>query len=454
MSSVDFAAVDRYIEEHLEESLQDLARLCRQPSVSAQNHGIRECAELTATILRAHGFTAEILPTRGHPVVTGHAPGDGTRTLLLYNHYDVQPAEPLELWTTPPYEPAIRDGKMYARGVSDDKGHIVCRLMALDALRAACGALPCSMKFLIEGEEESGSTSLEPFIAEHRRELAADACLWEFGGVNHLDQPVVTAGMRGICYVELSVRTANLDAHSGLGGSIFPNAAWRLAWALSTLKGPDERVRIPGFYDDVRPATAADLALLAELPDAAEHLKEAYGVREFLGGVSGIELKRRQVFEPTCTICGLDAGYQGPGSKTVLPAVARAKVDMRMVPDQDPHKVSAALRAYLDAQGFDDVEITPYGFEHPGRVDPQHPFVQLVADAARDVYGGPSLLEPLSGGTGPIYPFLKELRVPVATAGAGYPGNRVHAPDENLRLSDLLRGAKHTARIMARMMEW
>jgi acetylornithine deacetylase/succinyl-diaminopimelate desuccinylase-like protein len=445
------AAVDRYIDEHFEESVAELERLCRQPSVSAQGLGIRECAELTATILREHGFESEIQPTAGNPVVNGRQAGDGARTLLLYNHYDVQPPEPLELWTAPPFEPSRRDGKLFARGASDDKGHIVCRLMAIDALRAVRGSLPCNVTFLIEGEEESGSVNLEPYIAGHREALAADACLWEFGGVNHKDQAVITAGMRGMCYVQLSVRTATLDAHSGLGGSIFPNAAWRLAWALASIKGPDERIRIPGHYDDVVPASAADMELLAALPAEEDHLRETYGVQSFLGGASGVELQRRQIFEPTCTINGLDSGYQGPGTKTVLPAEAYAKIDFRLVPNQDPDKVFAALRAHLDAQGFTDVATEMLCGEHPARVDPHDPFVQLVVDAAREVYGDPVMLEPMSGGTGPAYPFLHHLNVVFATSGVGYPGGRVHAPDEHLRLDDLKRGARHTARVMLRL---
>jgi acetylornithine deacetylase/succinyl-diaminopimelate desuccinylase-like protein len=445
------AAVDRYIDEHFEQSVQGLMRLCRQPSVSAQHLGIQECAELTATILREHGFTAEIHGSSAHPIITGVLRGDGARTLLLYNHYDVQPPEPLELWTSPPWEPTLRDGKLFARGVSDDKGHIVCRLMAVDALRAVRGSLPCTLKFVIEGDEEVGSSGLAGFIAEHAAELAADACLWEFGGVNQYDEPSITVGMRGMCYVQLSVRTISYDAHSGLGGSIFPNAAWRLAWALNSLKGPDERILIPGFYDDVRQPSADDLRLLGALPEVDQHLRDTYGVKEFLGGVTGLDLKRRMIFEPTCTICGFDAGYQGPGSKTVLPAEAHAKVDLRMVPDQDPEKIFRLLRAHFDAQGFADVEATLLCAEHPARIDPAHPFVQLVRETAEQVYGKTARLEPMSGGTGPLYPFVQHLHVPMATVGVGYPGGRAHAPDENLRLPDLALGAKHTARVMERM---
>ncbi len=233
----DFTAIDRYITDHLDGSLAELSRLCAQPSVSAQMLGIHECAELVGEMLSRRGFKVEIIPTKGSPVVYAEAEGDSDKTLLFYNHYDVQPPEPLELWETPPFQPAIRDGKMYARGVSDDKGHIQCRLSALDAVKAVRGSYPCRIKFVIEGEEETSSVHLEEFVLTHAAKLKADACVWEFGSVNHEGTPVQHLGLRGICYVELSVKTGTLDAHSGLGGSIFPNAAWRLIWALNTLRG-------------------------------------------------------------------------------------------------------------------------------------------------------------------------------------------------------------------------
>ena len=443
--------IDTYVEEHLEQSIAELSRLCGQPSVSAQGLGISECAELVATMLRARSFAVEIIPTAGHPIVYGEAPGRNAKTLLFYNHYDVQPPEPLELWDSPPFEPTLRDGALFARGVSDDKGHIVCRLAALDAVKAAFGEYPCRVKFLIEGEEETSSANLHQFVVDNVEKLKADACIWEFGGVNHEDIPVEYLGLRGICYVELSVETGTLDAHSGLGGSIFPNAAWRLTWALASLKGHDERIRIAGFYDGVVPPTARDLELLATLPEQADYLRRQYGLNNFLKGISGgMELHREEVFVPTCTICGLTAGYQGPGSKTVLPARASAKVDFRLVPDQDPLDILRKLRAHLDREGFEDVQIAYLGGEAPARTDPDDPFVKIVLDTGREVYGRDMLIQPLIGGSGPSYPFVHHLGLPVATAGVGYPGARAHAPNENMRLKDFKTGILHTARILVK----
>jgi acetylornithine deacetylase/succinyl-diaminopimelate desuccinylase-like protein len=445
----EFAKLDAYLEGHLDESIAELIRLVAQPSVGAQNWGLDECAELVASMLRQRGFSTEIMPTGGAPVVYAERAGRSPKTLLIYNHYDVQPPEPLELWDSPPFEPALRDGKLFGRGVSDDKGQLVSRLFAIDALLAVLGELPCSVKFIVEGEEETSSAHLHEFVESHQQLLKADACLWEFGGVDHREMPMEYLGLRGICYVELSVETAGTDAHSGLGGSIFPNAAWRLVWALNSLKGPDERIRLPGFYDSVKPPSARDRQLIAALPEVADEYKERYQIKNFIKGLTGgPELQIAEVFEPTCTICGLTSGYQGPGSKTVLPARASAKVDFRLVPDQLPEQVLQQLRHHLDAEGFSDVQITDLGGDIPARTDPDDPVVALMVRTAEPVYGVPMQLVPLVGGSGPSYPFIEFLKLPVVTAGAGHPGTLAHAPNENIRLDLYLKHARHMVRFM------
>src|SRR5512142_504139 len=444
--------VDRYLEAHMDESIAELSRLCAQPSVAAQNWGLRECAGLVAEMLRKRGFAVQTLETGGAPVVFGERKGNSDKTLLFYNHYDVQPAEPLDLWVSPPFEPALRDGKLYARGVSDDKGHLVSRLFAIDALLEEYGELPCNVKFVVEGEEEISSVHLHDFVRDHRDLLAADACVWEFGDVDHRDLPMQSLGLRGICYVELSVQTASQDVHSGTGGSIFPNAAWRLVWALNSLKGPDEHIRIPGFYDAVKPPSPRDRELMAALPEVGEEYRQRYGLDHFLKGLTGgVDLRMEEVFVPTCTICGLTSGYQGPGSKTVLPARASAKVDFRLVPDQVPEQVVRQLRAHLDAEGFGDVKVNLLGGEAPGRTDPDDPFVRLVVETSAEVYAEPMQIVPMIGGSGPNHAFLEYLKLPVVTAGVGHPGSQAHAPDENLRLDLYLKGAKHIARILEAM---
>ncbi|MFC1879829.1 M20/M25/M40 family metallo-hydrolase [Chloroflexota bacterium] len=445
----DYSSLDKYLEDHLDESIIELSKLVAQPSVSAQNLGLEECAQLVGEMLEQRGFRTEVMPTGGAPVVFGELPGKSDKTIIIYNHYDVQPAEPLELWKSPPFEPSLRDGILYGRGVSDDKGHIVARLFAIDALLAVTGQLPCSIKFIIEGEEETSSLHLHSFIEENKELLAADACIWEFGGVDSKGAPTQYLGLRGICYVELSVETATSDAHSGIGGSIFPNAAWRLVWALNTLKDQNEHIRLPGFYDAVIPPSEQDRQMMAALPDPADEYKKRYGIDHFIKGLTGgAELRLAEVLEPTCTICGLTSGYQGPGSKTVLPAYASAKIDFRLVPDQNPEQVLEQLRSHLDAEGFSDIKIKYLGGEPAARTDPDHPFVDLVVKTAEPVYGQPMQLIPMVGGSGPNHPFVHSLGLPVVTAGVGDPGSGAHAPNENMRLDLYLKHAKHMVRIM------
>ncbi len=445
----DFGAVDAYLVEHLDASISELSQLVAQRSVGTQALGLEACARLVAGMLERRGFQVTIMHTKGAPVVYGELPGKSDKTVLIYNHYDVQPAEPLELWESPPFEPAVRDGKLFGRGVSDDKGHLAARLFAIDALLHVNHELPCRVKFVIEGEEESSSTNLYDFVRDHKNLLKADACIWEFGSVDHRDVPLQYLGMRGICYVELSVQTASIDVHSGLGGSIFPNAAWRLVWALASLKGPDEKINIAGFYDEVEPPSERDRELSAALPEVADEYRAQYGVEKFIKGLTGgEELRIEEVFTPTCTICGLTSGYQGPGSKTVLPAMASAKVDFRLVPNQDPRDVLRKLRAHLDESGFGDVHIADLGGDEPARTDPDDPFIQLVARTAEGVYEVPMQLVPMIGGSGPIHPFVHDLGLPVATAGLGHPDTRAHAPNENIRLDLYMKHARHMARIL------
>ncbi len=443
-------AIDQYLSSHLDENIAELSDLCRLPSVSAQNRGLEETAGLAARMLEKRGFAVSVFPTGGAPIVFAERKGRSPRTLLFYNHYDVQPAEPLELWESPPFEPTLRDGKLFGRGVSDDKGHFVNRLFAIDAILAAQGELPCGIKFLVEGEEEVSSEHLEEFVTGHKELLAADACVWEFGAVDNRGIPIQHLGLRGICYVELSVETANQDVHSGLGGSIFPNAAWRLVWALSTLKNEEERILIDGHYDRVIPPSARDLEYMGALPDNSQEYHDRYGIKKFLKDMTGgVDLRVAEVFQPTCTICGLSSGYEGPGVKTVLPAKATAKVDFRLVPDQKPAEILQGLRRHLDKHGFQDVQIKDLGSEPAARTDPDHPFVRMVVEAARDVYGAPMQIVPMTGGSGPNYIFIDALGVPVVTAGFGYPGAQTHAPNENLILDHYLKAARHTARIIA-----
>jgi acetylornithine deacetylase/succinyl-diaminopimelate desuccinylase-like protein len=364
-------------------------------------------------------------------------------------YYDVQPAEPLDLWESDPWTCDERDGRLWGRGVADNKGNLAARIAAVDAYRRVCGRLPLRVKFIVEGEEEIGSPHLAHFTEDHPDLCRADGCIWEFGGVDLEGRPLIHLGLKGMCYVELSVRGAVEDQHSSVATSV-PNAAWRLVWALSSLKGPDERVRIPGFYDRVRPPSPAELAALERIPDT-EALKLAkYGIDRFLLGLSGLELKLRDYFEPTCTIAGLESGYTGQGTKTVMPARAMAKVDMRLVADQDPHEILRLLRGHLDAEGFADVEVRLLSALHPARTSLDSPLAQVVIETYRELYAGEPVVVPTSPGSGPWYQLLTAFGIDGCTAGVGHPRSNAHAPNENIYVADFIKGIKHVCRIMER----
>ncbi len=270
---------------------------------------------------------------------------------MFYNHYDVQPPEPLELWDSPPFAAEIRDGHLYARGVADNKGNLVARLAAVEAWLAVRGELPLNVVFVAEGEEEIGSPNLGPFAEENIPKLRPDGCIWEAGYKDTKDRLEITLGAKGILAVDLRVRTLGRDLHSA-NAAVFRSPAWRLIWALDSLKGPDERILIPGFYDDVRPPDDRDRALLAAWDfDEAGQLAE-FGADQYVLGLSGEALKEKYLFQPTCNVCGFHTGYGGPGVKTVLPAEALAKLDFRLVPDQDPWDILEKLRAHLDVGRF------------------------------------------------------------------------------------------------------
>jgi acetylornithine deacetylase/succinyl-diaminopimelate desuccinylase-like protein len=436
-----------HIDRHMEETIARLQTFCRQPSIAAQGVGMAEMADLVCRTLVEAGARAELVPTAGYPVVVGRFAGAGARTLMFYNHYDVQPPEPLELWDSPPFAAEIRDGHLYARGVADNKGNLVARLAAVEAWLAVRGELPLNVLFVIEGEEEIGSPNLGSFAQGQVKELRSDGCIWEAGYKDTLDRLEIMLGAKGILAVDLCVRSLGRDLHSA-NAAIVESAAWRLLWALSSLKGPDERIRIPGFYDSVRAPDDRDRAMLATWDMDEKGQLAEFGADHFVLELTGETLKEKYLFQPTCNICGFHTGYSGPGIKTVLPAEARAKLDFRLVPDQDPYDILEKLRTHLDAEGFDDVEIVVEGPEPPARTDPDDPLVAAVVAAARRAYSVEPVVVPLMAGTGPMYELCQRWGIPAVGSGVGWAGSRSHAPNENVRLSDLRQGVKHIALIL------
>jgi len=440
-----------YIDSNVEEFVEDLRILCQQPSVSAQNKGINECVEALRGIMEKAGINVKVVPVKnGNPVVFGELNVEDPKGCLgFYNHYDVQPPEPLELWETPPFGADVRDEKIFARGVSDNKGNIIARLEALRAVSEVLREPPISLKFLIEGEEEIGSPHLPSFVKDNMNLLKADRYLWEGDGVDEKERPVVTLGAKGILFVELRAKGARRDVHSSWA-PLIPNPAWRLVWALSSIKGPDERITIPGWYDDVVPLTDEESRLLEESRFEEEAEKEEFGLKEFLGELTGVETRKALYFSPTCNICGFDAGYKGSGTKTVLPSRAMAKVDFRLVEAQKPNVLFGKLEKYLESKGFSDIEIINYGGYEPSKTSPSDPFASRVIETAEKVYGLKPVVWPTSAGTSPIYTIRNWMGIPVASGGGvGYPGSNIHAPNENIRLKDFVNSIKCMATLIS-----
>jgi len=438
-----------YIDQHADAYVERLRALCRQPSIAAQNVGMAETADMVLNLLHDIGADARLLPTAGFPFVYGEMAGRSPKTLAFYDHYDVQPPEPLELWRSEPFAAEIRDGRIWARGVADNKGNLVARLCAVEAYKKVRVELPLNVKFVFEGEEEIGSPNLPPFAEANAALLQADGCIWEAGYKDGRGRPGIYLGVKGILYVELRASGANTDMHSS-NATIVPNPVWRLVWALSTLKDRDERILIPGFYDPVREPTAEEIAALERMDYDEAGKLEQLGLDRFLGGLSGVPLLVKHIFQPTCNVCGIGGGYEGPGSKTVLPNRALAKLDFRLAPDQEPEQVLGQLRAHLDAQGFADVEIEVLGPEHPARTPMDDPLVEVVVDTAREIYGVEPLVYPLTPGTGPMYDLCQKFGIPAVSTGVGNAESNTHAPNENIVVADYVQGIKHIALIMER----
>ncbi len=439
-------SVTTYLETHADEPQTLLEQLCRQPSVAAQHLGIEAMANLIEQLLSDTGFQTQRLYADGAPpVIYGEIRGRSPYTLLLYNHYDVQPAEPLDLWESPPFEPTIRDGKLYARGASDNKGEIASRLAAIRALLATGKEFPFTLRWIIEGEEEIGSPHFEAIAQKYATQLKADGCLWEGSGIDESGRPELNLGTKGLLYVQLEVQGTQIDAHSGKA-AILPSAAWRLVEALSTMRTPQGRVLIPGFYEHVKAPTPTQIDALTHKTSSEEQQKQVYGIPHFLDHLSGEALRRHASFSPTCNIAGLLSGYTGEGLKTVLPAKAMAKIDFRLVPDQDPVDIANKLHTHLLQQGYDDIKVTVLGSAEPVVTPLEDPFVRKIAAIAEAFTGKPSSITPIVTGT---LPLLGSLRRHVGLPGLCAPGNvsywgsGAHAPNENIRLADLQRAVRY-----------
>lgn len=449
-----------YIQEHREAFVEELKAFLRIPSVSTKSEhkgDIQKAAEWLAGEMRAIGLEhIQIMPTSGHPVVYAdwlHAPGKPT--VLIYGHYDVQPAEPLDLWISAPFDPTVRSGELFARGAVDDKGQVFMHLKALQAHLTTDGKLPVNVKLLIEGEEEIGSPNLDALILAQQALLQADAVVISDTAMIAKGAPGITHGLRGLVYFQIDVEGTKSDLHSGSFGGAVINPAYALAQIVSQLKDKNGRITIPGFYDDVRKLTAEERRALARLPFSDKRFQKEIGAPALFGEKGFTTLERLWV-RPTLEINGFYSGFIGEGAKTVLPGRAMAKVSMRLVPDQDPKKIVRLFSQHVKRLAPKTVRMTVT--EISGRGTPwltptDHPAMQALARAIQKGFGKKPVYT-RTGGTIPVVATLtKLLRAPILLMGIGLPDENAHAPNEKLDLDNLHHGMLAAAHLWDELAE-
>ena len=424
-----------------DEQLEIYRDFLKIPSISAKKMGIEEAASFLKDLLEDRGIGSQVMKTSGHPVVYGEHNIGADRTLLIYNHYDVQPVDPENEWEMDPFSAKVRDGRIYARGSSDNKGTLIARIFGVEeAIRNK--ELNVNLKFLYEGEEEIGSPNLHEYVTGNKELLKADSVIMEGSQLGDGGRPVVTLGVKGLLYVELKEETGGTDLHSS-NAAIAPNPVWNLIAALNSIYD-GKRVLIPGFYDDIRPITGKEDSILSEYPFNEDEMKKLFALKAFR--YSGSEKLVRELFtSPTCNIDGIISGYNGEGTKTVTPRRASAKLDFRLVPDQDPSKIYGNLKRHLKEKGH-NVEIKEFGLEFPVRTDPGSALAKAMIASAEQTYGKKPVIMINSPGTQPMAIFTRELGIGegVSAIGAGDHNSRAHAPNESVSVENFYRAMDHT----------
>jgi len=442
----DFGAFDRYVADSMGRWTAELTAFCRIPSEAADAGALRAAADWIAERLRAVGAAVEFVELGDAPPLVVGEIGAG-RTLIAVQHYDVQPAVPLELWTKPPYEPEVRNGRLYARGASDNKGELLARIWAVEAYLATIGALPCRVRFVVQGEEEGGGSGFGPLLDARPGIRDADGVLSEGGEIDGHGRPVVYGGVRGMVSFELVCRTIAYDAHSSLS-NLLPSAAIRIVQALSTFWDAEGIPQIAGLDDGVVPPSSADRALLARAPlDEIDNLFAVYGTDRLVAGRRGADAMEVLTFDTTCNLQGVWSGYTGPGGKTITPAEAHARLDVRLVPRQDPAAVLAAVRKHLDGHGFGDIEIVTFEDAYPAWWTPSDdPIIAAAMRASETVLGKPAVQQIAAPGTEPLHDVCAIGNLPATSLGASDEEARMHAPDESWSLAGAALAARMTGR--------
>ncbi|MHA2357521.1 MAG: M20/M25/M40 family metallo-hydrolase [Candidatus Heimdallarchaeaceae archaeon] len=433
------------IESNKERSIKLFTDFLKIPSVAAKGTGSAEALEFMKKAFGEAGFNYFVVDTPTIPVFCAEMNVGADKTLLFYDHYDVQPEDPVELWDSPPFEPAIRDGKIFARGATDNKNEIICRSEAIKAYNEIFEKPPINIKFIIEGEEEVGSPNFPHFIKNNRDfALKADGIIWEFGGRDKKGIQQIYLGVKGILYLHIKTKTIGRDIHSGYT-QFADNAAYELTWALSSLKDRNDKILIPGFYDSILEPTAEEMKEIEEFDLDEEEMKETFGIDHFRLGLTDLPLKKKYFLEPTLNICGIWSGYQGPGSKTVTPNEAFAKVDCRLVPGQNPEDLVQKIRKFLDDNNFKHIEITEWDGYPAAKTKSTNPFAQAIIQSIKQIYGHDPKVWPMVGGSGPMYLFE---HIPIISIGTGHSEGNAHAPNENIYIDDWIKGKKTIATLI------
>lgn len=449
--------IESRVESEIDTLTSQLQQLIRVPSVSAKKQlTITKCAELVSEIMSKAGIKSELLRLDYNseeiaPVVYGEIKSknnpDG-KTILFYNHYDVQPPEPIELWDDDPFSGKIDGNLIFGRGASDDKGELMTRIKAVQYFLDETGDVPCNVKFLIEGEEEIGSSHLEKYLIKYRQKFSCDATIWEFGYIDENETPIISLGMKGLLCVELHAVCANADLHSSLA-VLVENPAWRLVHALKTIRDENGTITIKNWHEDIRDFSAEELECIKQEDFDISDFKKNYGLSNIFNENDTEKMKKASVGGVTSNISGLFSGYIGEGSKTVLPSKAMAKLDFRLVPEMKPEKQFELLRDHFDSNGFKDIQLKFLSGEPACRIPVNNEFVKLVEASALEEFG--KVIKSISSaGTGPMWYFDNILKCPCVSIGCTYKYSRIHSPNEFVRIDLIKKTTKCIGTIIER----
>lgn len=431
------------------ENLDEFIALASQPSIAASNEGIEECCSLVCDLLRSIKMKPMVFRKEGRsPIIYGElkCQKEGAKTILFYGHYDVQPAEPLEDWISPPFEPAIRDGKLFARGAGDNKGQFLAHILAIRAYQETGTEIPVNVKFLLEGEEETGSEHIKEFVEPHKEMLKADLCYTSDGGMHVTGRPNIFFGVRGLAELEVTLNTCKQDNHSGNKGNLIPSAAWEMVKLLNSLIDVNGNCTVEGFYDGVVEPTAYELSEIEKLHYDPEETARVFGVKNIT--LNKREFYTNLMFKPTFNINGLSSGYTGPGSKTIIPGTATVRLDMRLVGNQDPERVAELVAEHIRRVCPEATVSVAEGI-WPSATDSSLPICKAVTNAVGRVYKCEPYVMPRIGATLPEYLFTKIVGIPALTMPYANADENNHAPNENMSVECFYKGIHCTAEVLS-----